>query len=66
MARQGHAFLTAGESRVVFQSEGEELKDVPKDGKTVGEIVTRGNISMKEVKEMRLRGCWVIKTLILL
>jgi acyl-CoA synthetase (AMP-forming)/AMP-acid ligase II len=25
-----------------------ELRDVPKDGKTVGEIVTRGNIVMKE------------------
>jgi hypothetical protein len=27
----------------------EELVDVPWDGKTVGEIVTRGNIVMKEV-----------------
>jgi len=47
MARQGFMFLTAGETRVIFQSDGEEFKDVPKDGKTVGEIVTRGNIVMK-------------------
>lgn len=49
MARQGHAFATAQEVRVVFQEAGEDLRDVPRDGKTVGEIVTRGNIVMKEV-----------------
>jgi len=51
MARQGHAFATAEEVRVVEQSEDLDapLKDVPRDGKTVGEIVTRGNIVMKEV-----------------
>lgn len=53
MARQGHAFATAEEARVVFASpEGDlvsPLVDVPRDGKTVGEIVTRGNIVMKEV-----------------
>ncbi|KAL1740368.1 hypothetical protein HDZ31DRAFT_85472 [Schizophyllum fasciatum] len=53
MARQGHAFATALEVRVVRppqegQSNDTELEDVPKDGKTVGEIVTRGNIVMKE------------------
>lgn len=51
MARQGHAFATAGEVRVVYvQGENEDrpLKDVPRDGKTLGEIVTRGNIVMKE------------------
>ncbi|TFK30585.1 AMP-dependent synthetase and ligase [Coprinopsis marcescibilis] len=49
MARQGHAFATAGEVRVVFQSENSDvLEDVPADGKTLGEIVTRGNIVMKE------------------
>ncbi|PPQ89595.1 LOW QUALITY PROTEIN: hypothetical protein CVT25_012340 [Psilocybe cyanescens] len=52
MARQGHAFATAEEARVVFASpEGDlvsPLVDVPRDGKTVGEIVTRGNIVMKE------------------
>ncbi|KAJ7786109.1 hypothetical protein B0H16DRAFT_1295324 [Mycena metata] len=51
MARQGHAFATAQDARVVFQPKDEndtELVDVPRDGKTVGEIVTRGNIVMKE------------------
>ncbi|KAF8973713.1 hypothetical protein BDZ97DRAFT_1900508 [Flammula alnicola] len=52
MARQGHAFATAEEVRVVYPyPEGVEdgpLKDVPRDAKTVGEIVTRGNIVMKE------------------
>lgn len=49
MARQGHAFSTAQEVRVVYQDDGDEFTDVPADGKTVGEIVTRGNIVMKEV-----------------
>ncbi|THH03222.1 hypothetical protein EW145_g6430 [Phellinidium pouzarii] len=49
IARQGHAFSTAQEARVVYQNESDELTDVPADGKTVGEIVTRGNIVMKEV-----------------
>jgi hypothetical protein len=54
MARQGHAFATADIVRVVHRPEdGEEgsgeLVDVPWDGKTIGEIVTRGNIVMKEV-----------------
>ena len=52
MARQGHAFATAEDVRVVYVSENDDngpLRDVPRDGKTVGEIVTRGNIVMKEV-----------------
>lgn len=49
MARQGHAFAVAQEVRVVYQDESDELTDVPSDGKTIGEIVTRGNIVMKEV-----------------
>lgn len=53
MARQGHAFATAQEVRVVYHTDEKakngELIDVPRDGKTVGEIVTRGNIVMKEV-----------------
>ncbi|KAJ3895067.1 hypothetical protein GG344DRAFT_39686 [Lentinula edodes] len=53
MARQGHPFVTAGGMRVVYRAEESpdpngELVDVPKDGKTMGEIVTRGNIVMKE------------------
>ncbi|GBE81811.1 Acetate/butyrate--CoA ligase AAE7, peroxisomal [Sparassis crispa] len=53
MARQGYSFATADDVRVVNPpEEGEsfdvELVDVPKDGKTVGEIVVRGNIVMKE------------------
>jgi len=53
MARQGHAFVTSDEARVVHQlQDGESLdnplRDVPNDGKTLGEIVVRGNIVMKE------------------
>ena len=52
MARQGQSFATAQNVRVVYpprHEEDQELIDVPKDGRTVGEIVTRGNIVMKEV-----------------
>lgn len=54
MARQGHAYVTSDKVRVVYPPEdGEsldaELRDVPADGKTLGEIVVRGNIVMKEV-----------------
>ncbi|KAG6842534.1 hypothetical protein C0991_000060 [Blastosporella zonata] len=52
MARQGQAFATAQDVRVVYQpgefANEDELIDVPRDGKTLGEIVTRGNITMKE------------------
>ncbi|KAF9240921.1 hypothetical protein BU15DRAFT_73778 [Melanogaster broomeanus] len=51
MARQGQSFATAQNVRVVYPPKHEndqDLIDVPKDGKTVGEIVTRGNIVMKE------------------
>lgn len=51
MARQGHAFATAEDARVVFVDENSDvLKDVPADGHTLGEIVTRGNIVMQEVR----------------
>ena len=52
MARQGYAFATAEEVRVVYvMASGDDvsLKDVPRDGKTLGEVVTKGNIVMKEV-----------------
>ncbi len=42
-ARQGVAFVTAGEMLVVDESG----KEVPHDGATVGEIVMRGNAVMK-------------------
>ncbi|KZP31199.1 acetyl-CoA synthetase-like protein [Athelia psychrophila] len=55
MSRQGQSFATAQEVRVVYTpKEGEAitgdevLVDVPNDGKTIGEIVTRGNIVMQE------------------
>ena len=52
MARQGFSFLTSDPVRVVHQaSDGDApdapLVDVPKDGRTIGEIVMRGNIAMK-------------------
>ena len=58
MARQGHIFATAQEVRVVYlpgnsTTDESELVDVPRDGKTVGEIVTRGNLVMKEISLCR-------------
>ncbi|KAF8506944.1 acetyl-CoA synthetase-like protein [Russula emetica] len=48
-ARQGHAFATSSPLRVIrpTKNPGEELVDVPRDGKTVGEILLRGNIVMQ-------------------
>jgi fatty-acyl-CoA synthase len=42
-ARQGVELITSGDLRVVD----EEMRDVPRDGATVGEIVVRGNAVMK-------------------
>ena len=60
MARQGHAFVTSDEARVVYPPQDGEpldspLRDVPDDGKTLGEIVVRGNIVMKEVSAVPSR-----------
>ncbi|KAI0029620.1 acetyl-CoA synthetase-like protein [Vararia minispora EC-137] len=46
-ARQGHAFATSAPVRVVVPGGSGPLVDVPKDGKTVGEIAMRGNILME-------------------
>jgi fatty-acyl-CoA synthase len=42
-ARQGVELITSGELRVVDQ----DLRDVPRDGVTMGEIVARGNAVMR-------------------
>jgi fatty-acyl-CoA synthase len=42
-ARQGVELITSGDLRVVD----EDMRDVPRDGTTVGEIVVRGNVVMK-------------------
>jgi fatty-acyl-CoA synthase len=42
-ARQGVELITSGELRVVD----EQMNDVPQDGKTLGEIVARGNVIMQ-------------------
>jgi hypothetical protein len=52
MARQGQSFATAQDARVIYPPQDEndeEIRDVPKDGRTVGEVLMRGNIVMKEV-----------------
>jgi hypothetical protein len=61
MARQGHAFANADEVRVakIRREPGHEnvhsgdrgviVEDVEDDGESVGEVVVRGNIVMKEV-----------------
>lgn len=43
MARQGYAYLLADPVRVVDSN----MRDVPRDGVTVGEVVFRGNLVMK-------------------
>ncbi|KAL0563709.1 hypothetical protein V5O48_018355, partial [Marasmius crinis-equi] len=53
MAKQGHATAIADFVRVVYQTSEDcdataELIDVPWDGKTIGEVVMRGNLVMKE------------------
>ncbi|KAI6007470.1 acetyl-CoA synthetase-like protein [Pisolithus albus] len=51
MARQGQSFATAQEVRVVYppkHDDDQDMVDVPKDGKAIGEVVVRGNIVMKE------------------
>ncbi len=59
-ARQGVAHVTAGQQRVVD----EEMRDIPPDGKTMGEVVYRGNAVMKgyfrqpEATEQAFRGGW--------
>jgi len=42
-ARQGVELITSGEVRVVD----EHMRDVPRDGATLGEIVARGNVVMR-------------------
>lgn len=59
-ARQGVASTVAGELRVVD----EEMRDVPRDGKTVGEVVMRGHNVMAgyfndpEATAAAFRGGW--------
>jgi fatty-acyl-CoA synthase len=59
-ARQGVEMMTSGELRVVDS----DMKDVPCDGATVGEIVARGNVVMKgyfndpEATAQAFRGGW--------
>jgi acyl-CoA synthetase (AMP-forming)/AMP-acid ligase II len=42
-ARQGVELLTSGELRIV----GDDGRDVPRDGRTMGEIIVRGNVVMQ-------------------
>ena len=44
LARQGQGYVVSDEVRVVDEEGG----DVPRDGQTMGEVVMRGNIVMKE------------------
>ena len=59
-ARQGVELMTSGELRVVDQ----DLRDVPQDGATVGEIVARGNVVMRgyfndpEATALAFAGGW--------
>jgi fatty-acyl-CoA synthase len=59
-SRQGVELITSGELRVVD----EEMRDVPRDGKTLGEIVSRGNVVMRgyfndpEATAKAFKGGW--------
>ncbi len=60
LARQGHTYNGADLVRVV----GEDMRDLPRDGKTVGEVVMRGNSVMlgyhnlAEETDETFRGGW--------
>jgi fatty-acyl-CoA synthase len=60
LARQGHTYNGAELVRVV----GEDMRDVPRDGTTVGEVVMRGNSvmlgyhNMADETEEAFRGGW--------
>ena len=60
LARQGVPNVLAGESRVVDA----QMRDVPADGETLGEVVMRGNVVMKgyfdnpEATETAFAGGW--------
>jgi fatty-acyl-CoA synthase len=59
-ARQGVPHITAGWQRVVD----DEMRDVPADGRTLGEVVYRGNVVAKgyfgqpDVTDQAFRGGW--------
>jgi fatty-acyl-CoA synthase len=59
-ARQGVGYLVADDARVVD----EEMRDVPADGQTLGEVIMRGNNTMRgyfhdaEATERAFRGGW--------
>jgi fatty-acyl-CoA synthase len=60
LSRQGYAYTTADPVRVVD----EEMRDVPHDGETMGEVIMRGNNVMSgyfddaEVTATAFRGGW--------
>ncbi|MFV0460676.1 MAG: long-chain-fatty-acid--CoA ligase [Actinomycetales bacterium] len=66
MARQGVSMVAADRVRVIdtMHPDADELVDVPSDGATMGEIVMRGNITMKgyfndpEATDEAFRGGW--------
>jgi fatty-acyl-CoA synthase len=59
-ARQGVGYLVADDARVVDEA----MRDVPADGETLGEVIMRGNNTMKgyfndpEATERAFRGGW--------
>jgi fatty-acyl-CoA synthase len=60
LARQGHGRVVAEPARVVDEA----MHDVPRDGRTMGEVVMRGNVVMKgyyrdpEATTEAFRGGW--------
>jgi fatty-acyl-CoA synthase len=60
LSRQGYAYTTADPVRVVDEA----MRDVPRDGETMGEVIMRGNNVMsgyfddREVTETAFKGGW--------
>jgi acyl-CoA synthetase (AMP-forming)/AMP-acid ligase II len=65
MARQGHGVITGLPARVIMTDQGSALIDVARNGKEIGEIILKGNLSTKgyykdlKATEKLFEGGWM-------